>query len=156
MVGMHDATVIQAVDPQFPERAAGLQRRDLLSEHLADREIVPQMGMDRFQRLQQVLSRFPGLRMISGLLCHTCLSCAAARRAATRSRTRGATSPMKVRSAWMNGGKSFICFHLVSFRERRTGLAQCSDEGTSSLDAPPAPVLSPSADVADGVHSNAQ
>src|SRR5216683_5013605 len=117
MVGMHDATVIQAVDPQFPERAAGLQRRnlrpdvfgrrpgrDLLSEHLADREIVPQMGMDRFQRLYTTLSRFPGLRMISGLLCHTCLSCAAARRAATRSRTRGATSPMKVRNARGSGG----------------------------------------------------
>src|SRR5260370_31386029 len=112
MVGMHDATVIQAVDAQFRERAAGLQRRnlrpdvfgrrpgrDLLSEHLADREIVPQMGMDRFQRLQQVLSRFPGLRMISGLLCHTCLSCAAARRAATPSRALGATWPRKGGSA---------------------------------------------------------
>src|SRR5258707_4621975 len=117
MVGMHDATVIEAIDPEFPERAAGLQRlnlrpdvfgsrpgRDLLSERAADREIMPQMGMDGFQRVQQVLSRFPGLRMISGLLCHTCLSCAAARRAATRSRTRGATSSMKVRNACGSGG----------------------------------------------------
>src|SRR5258708_20885319 len=117
MVVMGDERVIQAVDPEFPERAAGLQRRnlrpdvfgrrpgrDLLSEHLADREIVPQMGMDRFQRLQQVLSRFPGLRMISGCLCHTCLSCAAARRAPTRSRTPGPTSPMKVRTPPGPGG----------------------------------------------------
>src|SRR5690242_4151409 len=123
MVGMHDATVIQAVDPQFPERAAGLQRRnlcpdvfgsrpgrDLLRERLADREIVPQVGMDRFQLVQQVLSQFPGL-------CHTRVSCSAARRAATRSRTRGATSPMKVRSIFSSSTLKFpfsSCFHKES------------------------------------------
>jgi hypothetical protein len=111
MVGMHDATVIEAVDPEFSEWAAGLERlnlcpdvfgrrpgRDMIGERAADREIVPQMGMDRFQRPQQVLSRFPGRRMIWGWLCHESISCSAARRAATRSRTRGATSPMKVRT----------------------------------------------------------
>src|SRR5260370_16712708 len=102
MMGMHDATVIQAVDPQFPERAAGLQRRnlcpdvfgsrpgrDLLRERLADREIVPQVIMDRFQLVQQVLSQFPAL-------CHPRVPCSAPPPAAPRSRTPGATSPMHV------------------------------------------------------------
>src|SRR5260221_3482952 len=132
MVGMHDAAVIEAVDPEFPERAAGLERlnlcpdvfgscpgSDLTGELAAGREVVTQMGMDRFQRVQQVLSRFPGLRMISGWLRHTSVSCSAARRAPTRSRTRGATSPMKVRSACGSGGPTsrfpfFYCFPYES------------------------------------------
>jgi hypothetical protein len=76
MLSMHEAAVIEAIDAQFPERTAGLERFylltnifrcysvcDLSGKFLAEREILAQNVVDPLQFLQQVLSRFPCLRV---------------------------------------------------------------------------------------------
>ena len=150
VVRVDEAAVAQAAELELPERAVALQRLELFVELVADSPSTTaaarrstlassrrMRAMDGEQRLYSIRPRAVSGRLLEGGHASRLLRTAAeaeARRSATRSRTCGATSSMKVVSVCGSGGAaSMKVLKPRSSAKCVSTSAQCSGGPTIGL-----------------------